>query len=220
MHQQADGSHSPAFISPSLQRGPVPSPRALGTKTPSDDAQAVASQKSHSEAERRRRERINGHLSTLRQLLPCTSKMDKASLLREVVDSLKELKRKASEISKDLSCPTDTDELRVELCNSGSPNSAFPLIKASFCCEDRPQLVADLIRALQSLRLRTVKANISTLGGRVRNDFIFMARERVSVTTIQEALRAVLIRGSNGESTLDACNKRQKRILSFVHGLF
>lgn len=39
------------------------------------DAKALAASKSHSEAERRRRERINNHLARLRSLLPSTSKV-------------------------------------------------------------------------------------------------------------------------------------------------
>lgn len=35
----------------------------------------VAALKSHSEAERRRRERINAHLDTLRALVPCAGKV-------------------------------------------------------------------------------------------------------------------------------------------------
>lgn len=39
------------------------------------DAKALAASKSHSEAERRRRERINAHLARLRSLLPSTTKV-------------------------------------------------------------------------------------------------------------------------------------------------
>ena len=44
------------------------------------DAKALAASKSHSEAERRRRERINTHLAKLRSLLPSTTKARSSSI--------------------------------------------------------------------------------------------------------------------------------------------
>jgi len=45
------------------------------------EAKALAALKNHSEAERRRRERINGHLTTLRGLVPSTEKVCFSSFL-------------------------------------------------------------------------------------------------------------------------------------------
>lgn len=187
------------------------------------EAKAVAASKSHSEAERRRRERINSHLATLRTLLPSTTKTDKASLLAEVIDHVKDLKRRASEIAKGNPVPTDVDELRVEEADGdgdGDNSEGRLVIKASLCCDDRPDLLADLNRTLHSLRLRAVKAEISTLGGRMKNVFIMTSTEAFpekdqdspSVNCVQEALRAVMERAASSELSSGslASNKRQR----------
>ena len=43
------------------------------------------------------------------------------------------------------------------------------VVRASLCCEDRAGLIPDIARALAALRLRARRAEIATLGGRVRN---------------------------------------------------
>lgn len=53
-----------------------PATARVGSKNSEiSEAKALAALKSHSEAEKRRRERINGHLSTLRGLVPSNEKV-------------------------------------------------------------------------------------------------------------------------------------------------
>ncbi|CAH9103576.1 unnamed protein product [Cuscuta europaea] len=181
------------------------------------DAKALAASKSHSEAERRRRERINNHLAKLRSLLPNTTKTDKASLLAEVIQHVKELRRQTSLISETNQIPTEIDELTVD---ASDDDDGKPMIRASLCCEDRPDLLSDLIKTLKALRLRTLKAEITTIGGRVRN-VLFIAGDdqyhdsgsdplplHCSLSSVQEALRAVIEKGSSDDQSGTA--KRQR----------
>ncbi|CAA3007961.1 transcription factor bHLH30-like [Olea europaea subsp. europaea] len=177
------------------------------------DAKALAASKSHSEAERRRRERINNHLAKLRSLLPSTTKTDKASLLAEVIQHVKELKRQTSIIAETSPVPTEVDELIVD--DASDEDGKF-MIKASICCEDRPDLLTDLIKTLKALRLRTLKAEITTLGGRVKNVLFITGEEdeqeeqqQYCISSIQEALKAVMEK-SNGDESGSGNVKRQK----------
>ncbi|XP_055809769.1 transcription factor bHLH30-like [Solanum dulcamara] len=202
------------------------------------DAKALAASKSHSEAERRRRERINNHLAKLRSLLPNTTKTDKASLLAEVIQHVKELKRQTSLIAETSLVPTEIDELTVD--NATSDEDGKFLIKASLCCEDRSDLLPDLIKTLKALRLKTLKAEITTLGGRVRNvlfitgdDYycnnnnnnnrdldpssngddddceMMQQQPQYCISSIQEALKAVMEK-SSGDDSASTSVKRQR----------
>ncbi|XP_073023983.1 transcription factor bHLH30-like [Primulina eburnea] len=194
------------------------------------DAKALAASKAHSEAERRRRERINAHLAKLRSLLPSTTKTDKASLLAEVIQHLKDLRRQTSQISETNQVPTEINELTVD--NSLDEEGKL-LIKASICCEDRPDLLSDLIQTLKSLKLRTLKAEITTLGGRVKNvlfiteddqdlsesssnddDHEEQQHQQYCIDSIQEALKAVMEK-YNGDDSGSGSVKRQRTNYQF-----
>lgn len=179
------------------------------------EAKALAASKSHSEAERRRRERINTHLATLRTLLPSSTKTDKASLLAEVIDQVKTLKRQVSEIYEYGPIPTDHDDISVEKVASAAEGRI--LIRASLCCDDRPELMTDLKEAIDTLRLRTLKAEISTLGGRIKNVFIVTLKEEAVepdedafIKRLREALRLVMDGPGGGELSPGSSNKRQR----------
>ncbi|GMN57699.1 hypothetical protein TIFTF001_026810 [Ficus carica] len=169
------------------------------SSTPHD--RALAALKNHKEAEKRRRERINSHLDKLRSLLPCNSKTDKASLLAKVVQRVKELKEQTSEITEIESLPSETDEITV--LSSGDYSGDGRLIfKASLCCEDRSDLIPELIEILKSLHLKTLKVEMATLGGRIRNVLIVAADKEHSIESVhflQNALKSLLERSNSSE---------------------
>ncbi|MCO5559592.1 hypothetical protein L7F22_013193 [Adiantum nelumboides] len=179
------------------------------------EAKALAASRSHSEAERRRRERINTHLATLRTIVPSSIKSDKASLLAEVIDQVKRLKRQVSDVYCYGSMPSESDELIVEV----DPNSekGKVMVRVSLCCDDRPDLMADLKQALDTLKLCTLKVEMSTLGGRIRNEFLVAPKDDCIeqdadflIKRVQEALRLVMERPGRGELLQGKYSKRQR----------
>ncbi|KAJ8568005.1 hypothetical protein K7X08_020727 [Anisodus acutangulus] len=162
---------------------------------------ALIALKNHSEAERRRRERINGHLGTLRNLIPGTNKMDKAALLAKVIGHIKELRVNAAEATKSVLVPTDIDEVKVEQQAEGSDGATYS-VKASLCCDYKHELISDLRQALNTLPLKTLRAEVATLGSRMVSVFVITEgnegniedteRCQLLVTSVRQALRSVL----------------------------
>ncbi|GJN06438.1 hypothetical protein PR202_ga24167 [Eleusine coracana subsp. coracana] len=172
---------------------------------------AATALKNHSEAERRRRERINAHLSTLRGIVPCTDKMDKAALLAEVITHVKKLKTNAARVVSRCPVPADADEVTVELVrhdtssssssssSHGSGSGGGFLVKATLSCDDGADLFADVKHALQPLRLKVVGSEVTTLGGRVRFTFLMSPacggdgeEDVTSVESVHQALQSVI----------------------------
>ncbi|XP_031268274.1 transcription factor bHLH106-like [Pistacia vera] len=199
----------------------VKAPAKAGKKELSE-AKAMAALKSHSEAERRRRERINAHLDALRGLVPCHGKVDKATLLAGVINQVKELKKNAIEASKGYLIPMDDDEVKVEPHKEAAGDGSF-LFKASICCDYRPELLSDLKQALDALPLKIVNVEMSTLGGRLKNVFLFTSckegntnnaeASHLLANAVHQALSSVLDKASpspeySPRTTLP--NKRQR----------
>ncbi|KAK1587609.1 hypothetical protein Q3G72_014752 [Acer saccharum] len=91
--------------------------------------------KKHSDAERRRRLRINDQYSTLRTTLPNLVKMDKASVLAETIKSVRELQKSVKDLKKRCqghdvyAFPSGANQLN--LCHS---NDNTGLLKAALSC--------------------------------------------------------------------------------------
>ncbi|KAK6942157.1 Myc-type, basic helix-loop-helix (bHLH) domain [Dillenia turbinata] len=178
------------------------------TETPED--RALIASRNHKEAEKRRRERINSHLDRLRSLLPCNSKTDKASLLGKVIERVKELKQQTSQITDLDLFPSESDEIAVFT----SDFDGQYVLKASLCCQDRSDLIPDLIQTLKSLKLKTLRSEIATLGGRVRNILVVAGDDHVvgdeSVVFLREALKSLVQRSS---PNMDADRGKRRRII-------
>ncbi|XP_060186455.1 transcription factor bHLH30-like [Lycium barbarum] len=207
------------------------SPRSMA------EAKAIAANKSHSEAERRRRKRINGHLATLRTLLPNTVKTDKASLLAEAVRCVRELKKTTSELGvttmsddddndddhttlvKKLMFPSESDELNISYCNNSSDSDGTLIIKASMCCEDRPEIMMDLRRALSTVQGKVVRAEMSTVGGRIKCvlwlEMLESGCKEGLLVQLRRALKVVMDKANFGPQNMgqDLLGNKRPRLL-------
>lgn len=141
-----------------------------------------------------------------------------------MIQHVKELKRQTSIIAETNPVPTEMDELTVD--NASDEDGRF-VIKASLCCEDRSDLLPELIKTLKALRLKTLKAEITTLSGRVKNVLFITGDEdsdmedhqqqqqQYSISSIQEALKSVMER-TNGEDSSSGSVKRQRTNINIL----
>jgi hypothetical protein len=97
--------------------------------------------------------------------------IDKASLLAKAVERVRELKQRMAGVVGEAAgapvshlFPTEHDEI-VVLASGGVGGNAA-VFEASVCCDDRSDLLPELIDTLRALRLRTLRAEMATLGGR------------------------------------------------------
>ncbi|XP_045800828.1 transcription factor bHLH51 [Trifolium pratense] len=221
-HNVSDSS-SGSFQYSEFHSWPLPIEESL-------EDRAVSASKSHSQAEKRRRDRINTQLANLRKLIPKSDKMDKAALLGSVIDQVKDLKRKAMDVSKVITVPTEIDEVSIDYnhvedeTNNNKLNKFKNniIIKASVCCDDRPELFSELIQVLKGLRLTTVKADIASVGGRIKSILILCSKdseENVCINTLKQSLKSAVTKIASS-SMVSNCPTRSKRQRFFLPSHF
>ncbi|KAK7276410.1 hypothetical protein RIF29_17549 [Crotalaria pallida] len=226
-----NSDHSPFSVptqtlpnaSETLQLGEFPS-WPLPTEGAAEHRASSAS-KSHSQAEKRRRDRINAQLAALRKLIPKSDKMDKAALLGSVVERVKDLRRKAMDMSKVITVPTEIDEVTIDYYPAIQDDEIYTkvnifknniIIKASVCCDDRPELFSELIQVLKGLRLTTIKADIASVGGRIKSILVLCSKDSeegtVCLTTLKQSLKSAVnkIASLSTTSNFPTRSKRQR----------
>lgn len=136
---------------------------------------------------------------------------------------MKELKRQTSLIQGTSPVPSESNEIKVD--NASDEDGTKLVIKASLCCEYHSNLLPDLMKTLQSLRLRILKAEMTKLGGRVKNVLYitceedhqdsnndnsgFEQQQPLCISSIQEALQAVMKCNGN-ENGISGSVERQR----------
>ncbi|GLT92945.1 hypothetical protein SLE2022_107550 [Rubroshorea leprosula] len=183
------------------------------------EQKAASVSRSHSQAEKRRRDRINAQLAALRKLIPKSDKMDKAALLGSAIERVKDLKRKVAEISRGFPMPTEVDEVIVDRDGGEDQKASAGTIRASVCCDDRPEVLTELIRVLKGLKLSTVKAEIISVGGRMKSNLILCNKnddqENVCLTTVKQSLNLVLNRIASSSAGLNFRIRSKRQRLLF-----
>lgn len=123
---------------------------------------------------------------------------------------MRDLKQQTSQIPDVDRFPTEIDSITISTTADRSN-----ILKVTLCCDDRPRLFPDLIDTLKSLRLRTVRAELATVCGRVRCVFLVAKEtedEEEEEEVLREALKAVVekdVTGAGGSSV--GCDRMKRR---------
>lgn len=117
---------------------------------------------------------------------------------------MRDLKKHAAEIGGADSFPTEADEVAVDPVDIPTAAGRRHILMASLCCDDRSGLLPELAETLKSHRLKILRAEIATVGGRVRNVLAVVGEDGGGdaasagggpAAFLEESLRAMVDRG-------------------------
>ncbi|KAL1547259.1 transcription factor BHLH42 isoform X1 [Salvia divinorum] len=144
----------------------------------------------HVLAERRRREKLNERFVVLRSMVPFVTKMDKASILTDTIEYLKQLKRRIQQLEAESERSTGRREKSELRRDGGKRPKVGATVEVSIIesdalveisCLDKSGLLLDLMQMLRGLGLHVTTAHSSINNG-----------------TFNAELRAKVVESANG----------------------
>lgn len=177
---------------------PDPATRLRGKATPQDELSA-----NHVLAERRRREKLNERFIILRSLVPFVTKMDKASILGDTIEYVKQLRKKIQDLEALGRVGSDKRKIRVvegiggmrkpkTAAASGVVSSVQVSIIESDAlleleCGNREGLLLDVMQVLREMRIEVTTVQSS------HNNGVFVAELRAKVKENPNAKKASIV---------------------------
>ncbi|XP_077222674.1 transcription factor bHLH35-like isoform X1 [Tasmannia lanceolata] len=184
-----------------------------------DGAASSATPKNNIDSERKRRKKLNDRLYALRAVVPCISKMDKASTIKDAIKYIQELHEQEKKIQAEIIELETLKQKKIPICDiehtslslsqskkkrtDQSCDSTIEVLELtvyevgertsviSITCSKKTDTMVKLFEVFESLKLKIIRANITALSGRLLKT-VFVEADEVEKAQLKEKIEIAI----------------------------